>query len=118
MKTAEKQRTLETAERNQTMKKKDRIVALRKNGRSYNEIADEVKCSIPYVYAELRKAGLVNRHPSHARPRSTESLARELVQADELNERLIRRIDELTEELGAIHREGFLGKLARLLNIK
>jgi hypothetical protein len=43
---------------------------------------------------------------------------RELVQADELNDRLIRRIDELTEELGAIHREGFLGKLARLLNIK
>jgi len=40
------------------------------------------------------------------------------VQADELNDRLIRRIDELTEELGAIHREGFLGKLARLFNLK
>ena len=34
------------------------------------------------------------------------------------NDRLIRRIDELTEELGAIHREGFLGKLARLFNLK
>lgn len=49
--------------------KKRKIVALRKRGYGYREIAERVPCDEGYVYRVLREAGLVQKKKKKKRKR-------------------------------------------------